>query len=157
TPGDDVSLPKQDVKEDEESCLEKELSDEAKEDDEQKELFSLWICQVETFLTTKFFPAFEHEKVLRDKIKQNKKEDAELAGLRKIQAEELERLIAEKEEEAKRREAALLEEKAKAKKQVSRKYTTWERVLAQIRPQLRKEAQTREPSPKKRGPEGSRA
>ncbi|KAM4892236.1 radial spoke head 10 homolog B [Sylvia borin] len=157
TPGDDVSLPNQDVKEDEESCLEKELSDEAKEDDEQKELFSLWICQVETFLTTKFFPAFEHEKVLRDKIKQNKKEDAELAGLRKIQAEELERLIAEKEEEAKRREAALLEEKAKAKKQVSRKYTTWERVLAQIRPQLRKEAQTREPSPKKRGPEGSRA
>lgn len=61
--------------------------------DEQKELFSLWIRQVEIFFTTKFFPAFEHEKVLKDKIKQNKKEDAELAGLRKIQAEELERWV----------------------------------------------------------------
>ncbi|NXR99913.1 RS10B protein, partial [Oxylabes madagascariensis] len=87
------------------------VADEAKEDkDEQKELFSLWICQVETFFTTMLFPAFEHEKVLWDKIKENKKQDAELAELRKIQAEELERLIAEKEvEEAKRREAAMLE------------------------------------------------
>ncbi|NWR13002.1 RS10B protein, partial [Paradoxornis webbianus] len=144
-----------DVKEDQDSCLEKEWSDEAK--DEQKELFSLWICQVDTFFTTKFFPAFEHEKVLREKIKQNKKEDAELAELRKIQAEELARLIAEKEEEAKRREAARLEEKAKAKKQASKKYTTWARVLSRIRPHLKQEAQTREPSPKKTGPEGSRA
>ncbi|XP_066053860.1 radial spoke head 10 homolog B-like [Chamaea fasciata] len=145
-----------DVKEDQDSCLEKESSDEAKED-EQKELFSLWICQVETFFTTKFFPAFEHEKVLREKIKENKKEDAELAELRKSQAEELARLIAEKEEEAKRREAALFEEKAKAKKQTSEKYTTWERVLSRVRPQLKQEAQTRELPPKKTGPEGSRA
>ncbi|NXM62211.1 RS10B protein, partial [Illadopsis cleaveri] len=125
--------------------------------DEQKELISRWICQVEIFFTTKFFPAFEHEKVLKDKIKQNKKEDAELAGLRKIQAEELQRLIAEKEEEAKRREAALLEEKAKAKKQVPKKYTTWARVLSRIRPHLKKEPPTTEPSPKRRGPEGSRS
>ncbi|NXD03035.1 RS10B protein, partial [Certhia familiaris] len=114
TPGgskDDMSLPNEDVKEEQDSCPEKELTDEAKEyKDEQKELFSLWICQVETFFTTKFFPAFEHEIVLRDKIKEIKKQDAELAGMRKIQAEELERLIAEKEiEEAKRREAAAAE------------------------------------------------
>ncbi|NXO88423.1 RS10B protein, partial [Certhia brachydactyla] len=114
TPGgskDDISLPNEDVKEEQDSCPEKELTDEAKEyKDEQKELFSLWICQVETFFTTKFFPAFEHEIVLRDKIKEIKKQDAELAGMRKIQAEELERLIAEKEiEEAKRREAAAAE------------------------------------------------
>ncbi|NXO40055.1 RS10B protein, partial [Locustella ochotensis] len=121
TPGenkDDMSLPNKDVQEDQDFYLEKELSDEAK--DEQKELFSLWMCQVETFFTTKFFPAFEHEKVLRDKIKENKKQDAELAGLRKIQAEELQRLIAEKEvEEANRREAALLEPRRQSAKQMT--------------------------------------
>lgn len=68
------------------------VADEAKEDkDEEDELFSLWSCQVQTFFTTKFFPAFDHEIVLREKIKEIKKEDAELAGLRKIQAEELAR------------------------------------------------------------------
>lgn len=61
------------------------------EEGEQKELFSLWIRQVEIFLTTKFFPAFEHEIVLRDKRNEIKKQDAELAGLREIQAEELKR------------------------------------------------------------------
>ncbi|NWY14586.1 RS10B protein, partial [Aphelocoma coerulescens] len=110
TPGEskyDVSLPNEDVKEEQDSCPEKELTD--KEDkDEQDELLSLWRCQMQTFFTTKFFPAFEHEIVLREKIKEVKKEDAELAGLRKIQAEELARLIAEK-EEAKRREAAAAE------------------------------------------------
>lgn len=48
---------------------------------------------METFFTTKFFPAFEHEKVLRDKIKEIKKEEPELAELRKIQAEELARWV----------------------------------------------------------------
>ncbi|NXB45459.1 RS10B protein, partial [Leucopsar rothschildi] len=110
TPGeskDDVSLPNEDVKEEQDSCPENELTDEAQED-EQKELFSFWICKVETFFTTKFFPAFEHEIVLRDKRKEMKKQDAELAGVRKTQAEELKRLIAEKEvqEKAKRQEAA---------------------------------------------------
>ncbi|NXB69868.1 RS10B protein, partial [Donacobius atricapilla] len=114
TPGenkDDESLSNRDGKEDQDSCLENEWSDETKEDkDDRKERLTLWMCQVETFFTTKLFPAFEHEKVLRDKIEENKKQDAELAGLRKIQAEELQRLIAEKEaEEAKRREAAVLE------------------------------------------------
>ncbi|NXY62504.1 RS10B protein, partial [Callaeas wilsoni] len=95
TPGeskDDVSLPNKDVKEEQDCCPEKELTDETKEDkDEQEELFSLWMGQVQTFFTTKFFPAFEHEIVLRDKIKKKKKQDAELAGLREIQAEELKR------------------------------------------------------------------
>ncbi|NWX36054.1 RS10B protein, partial [Notiomystis cincta] len=89
---DDVSLPTEDVKEEQDSCPEKKLTDEAKEDqDEQEELFSLWMSQVKTFFTTKFFPAFEHEIVLRDKIKEKNKQDAELAELRKIQTEELER------------------------------------------------------------------
>lgn len=68
------------------------VADEAKEDkDEEDELFSQWSCQVQTFFTNKFFPAFDHEIVLKEKIKEIKKEDAELAGLRKIQAEELAR------------------------------------------------------------------
>ncbi|NXR94304.1 RS10B protein, partial [Hypocryptadius cinnamomeus] len=95
TPGeskDDVSLPNKDVKEEQDFSPEKELIDEAKEDkDEQKELFSFWMCQVATFFTTKLFPAFEHEIMLRDKIKEKKKENDELAELRKSQAEELER------------------------------------------------------------------
>ncbi|NWX57707.1 RS10B protein, partial [Promerops cafer] len=159
TPGeskDDVSLPNKDVKEEQDSCQEKELTDEAEEDkDEQKELIRFWICQVETFFTTKFFPAFEHAVVLRDKIKEIKKQDAELAGLRKIQAEELERLIAEKEvEEAKRREAAALQGSVKPRK---RALSSWERLLSWRGLELKKEAPEREPSPKKRGSEGSRA
>ncbi|NWV43038.1 R10B2 protein, partial [Grantiella picta] len=68
------------------------VADESKEErDEQEEEFSLWMCQVQTFFTTKLFPAFQHEIVLREKIKEIKKEDAELAGLRKIEAEELAR------------------------------------------------------------------
>ncbi|NWY76691.1 RS10B protein, partial [Erithacus rubecula] len=92
TPGeskDDVSLPSEGVKEEQEE-QEKELTDEAKED-EPKELFSLWIRQVEIFFTTKFFPAFEHEIVLRDKRKEITKQNAELAELKKIQAEEMKR------------------------------------------------------------------
>ncbi|NXN84126.1 RS10B protein, partial [Bombycilla garrulus] len=111
TPGeskDDVSLPNKDVKEKQHSCPIKKLRVRFKEDKgEENELFSRWMCQVEIFFTTKLFPAFEHEIVLKDKIKEIKKQDAELARLRKIQAEELERLIAEKEvEEAKKQEAA---------------------------------------------------
>ncbi|NXD92261.1 RS10B protein, partial [Chaetorhynchus papuensis] len=106
----DVSLPSEDVKEEQDSCPEKELTDEAEDKDEEDELLSLWRCQVQTFFTTKFFPAFDHEIVLREKRKEMKKEDAELAGLRKMQAEELARLIEEKEvEAAKRREAAAAE------------------------------------------------
>ncbi|NXD40687.1 RS10B protein, partial [Copsychus sechellarum] len=97
TPGeskDDVSLPSEDVKEEQDSLNVKEGQEEQEKEltkDEQKEVFSLWIRQVEIFLTTKFFPAFEHEIVLRDKRKEIKKQDAELAELRKIQAEELNR------------------------------------------------------------------
>ncbi|NXM11314.1 RS10B protein, partial [Ploceus nigricollis] len=159
TPGeskDEVSLPNKDVKEEQDSCPEKELIDEAKEDkDEQKELFSFWMCQVETFFTTKFFPAFDNEIVLRDKIKEKKKQDAELAGQRKIQAEELERLIAEKEvEEAKRQEEAALQGIVKPRK---RALSSWERLLSWRGLQLKKEAPKTQPSPKKRGSQDSRA
>ncbi|NXO13506.1 RS10B protein, partial [Oriolus oriolus] len=172
TPGEskyDASLPDEDVKEEQDSCPEKEFIDEAKEDkDDEEGLYSLWKCQVQIFFTTKFFPAFEHEVVLREKKKENKKQDAELAGLRKMQAEELARLIAEKEvEEAKRREAAAaekaeLEESAKALKGKPRKGASSKkdapgRGLSPKRSHLaNKEAPKREPS-SETGPQGSRA
>uniref|UniRef100_A0A663NB36 Radial spoke head 10 homolog B2 n=1 Tax=Athene cunicularia TaxID=194338 RepID=A0A663NB36_ATHCN len=56
---------------------------------EQDEEFSLWMCQVQIFFTTKLLPAYQHEKVLREKIKENRIRDAELAELRKIKDEEL--------------------------------------------------------------------
>ncbi|NWX15889.1 R10B2 protein, partial [Aegotheles bennettii] len=77
---------------------------------EQDEAFSLWKCQMQIFFTTKLFPAYDHEKVLREKIKENQIRDAELAELRKAKDEELEKLIAEKRaEEAKMQEAAAAE------------------------------------------------
>ncbi|NWU63253.1 R10B2 protein, partial [Pterocles burchelli] len=75
-------------------------SKEAKTD--QDEEFSLWLCQVQIFFTNKLFPAYHHEKVLREKIKENRIRDAEFAELRKIKDEEL----AKEAEEAKRQEAA---------------------------------------------------
>ncbi|NXF01238.1 R10B2 protein, partial [Smithornis capensis] len=63
---------------------------EAKEDKiEQDEKFHLWMGQVQTFFTTKLFPAYQSEKVLRKKVKEKQKQDAELAELRRIKDEEL--------------------------------------------------------------------
>ncbi|PKU43246.1 hypothetical protein llap_6445 [Limosa lapponica baueri] len=85
--------------------------DEPKEDKrEQDEEFSLWMHQVQIFFTAKFFPAYQHEKALREKIKDNRVRDAELAELRRIKDEELAKVIAErKAEEAKRQEMSAAE------------------------------------------------
>ncbi|NWU78963.1 R10B2 protein, partial [Onychorhynchus coronatus] len=56
---------------------------------EQDEEFCLWMCQVEIFFTTKLFPAYQQEKVLRQKVEEKQKEDVELAELRKIKDVEL--------------------------------------------------------------------
>ncbi|KFW07187.1 Radial spoke head 10 B, partial [Eurypyga helias] len=92
-------------------CPAKEVTDEPKEAKKtQDEEFSLWMCQVQIFFTTKFFPAYQHEKVLREKIKENRIRDAALAELRRIKDEELAKLTAGREaEEAKRQEAAAAE------------------------------------------------
>ncbi|NXH93747.1 RS10B protein, partial [Pachycephala philippinensis] len=172
TPGEsknDVSLLDEDVKEEQDSCPEKELTDEAIEDKDDDELLSLWKSKVQIFFTTKFFPAFEHEIVLREKRKENKKQDAELAGLRKIQAEELARRIAEKEVEARRQEAAAaekalaeLEESAKTSKgkpkkgALSKKDASGRGVSPKRSVLANKEAAKRESSPEK-SPQGSRA
>ncbi|KFV42371.1 Radial spoke head 10 B, partial [Gavia stellata] len=89
-------------------CPAKELTDEPKAAKTEKDKeFSLWMCQVQIFFTTKFFPAYRHEKMLREKIKENRIRDAELAELRKTKDDELAKLIAGREaEEAKKQEAA---------------------------------------------------
>ncbi|NWR73452.1 R10B2 protein, partial [Centropus unirufus] len=56
---------------------------------ELDEEFSLRVHQVRMFFTTKLFPAYQHEKVLREKIKENRIQDAELAELRRLKDEEL--------------------------------------------------------------------
>lgn len=65
------------------------VSDEPKEMRTEQDEFSLWMGQVHIFFTTKLFPAYQHEKVLKEKIKENRIWDAELAELRKIKDEEL--------------------------------------------------------------------
>lgn len=65
------------------------VADKTKETRTEQEEFSLWMGQVNIFFTTKLFPAYQHEKVLKEKIKENRIWDAELAELRKIKDEEL--------------------------------------------------------------------
>uniref|UniRef100_A0A8C6J566 Uncharacterized protein n=1 Tax=Melopsittacus undulatus TaxID=13146 RepID=A0A8C6J566_MELUD len=65
---------------------------------------SLLLCQVHIFFTDKLFPAYQHEKVLWEKIRENRIRDAELAELRKIKDQELAKIIAGR--EAKKQEAA---------------------------------------------------
>ncbi|KFP74505.1 Radial spoke head 10 B, partial [Apaloderma vittatum] len=104
----DLSMLSWDAGKEQDFCPARELRDEPKEPKtEQDEDFTLWMCQVHVFFTAKFFPAYQHEKLLREKIKENRVQDAELAQLRKIKDEELAILIAEREvKEAKRQEAA---------------------------------------------------
>ncbi|OXB82710.1 UNVERIFIED_CONTAM: hypothetical protein H355_000408 [Colinus virginianus] len=79
--------------------------------------FDWWKYQVQIFFTNKLFPAYHHEKVLKEKIKENQIRNAELAELRRRKDEEIAKLIAEREvEDAKKQKAA--EEKASVVKEL---------------------------------------
>ncbi|KAM9012402.1 radial spoke head 10 homolog B isoform 4-T4 [Ara ararauna] len=99
------SLLSWDAEKEQDTCPGKELTGESKEDRTKQDERSLLLCQVQIFFTTKLFPAYQHEKVLWEKIKENQTRDAELAELRKIKDEELAKIIAGR-EEAKKQEAA---------------------------------------------------
>ncbi|KAM9556260.1 radial spoke head 10 homolog B isoform 2-T2 [Guaruba guarouba] len=99
------SLLSWDAEKEQDICPGKELTGELKEDRTKQDERSLLLCQVQIFFTTKLFPAYQHEKVLWEKIKENQTRDAELAELRKIKDEELAKIIAGR-EEAKKQEAA---------------------------------------------------
>ncbi|XP_053936540.1 radial spoke head 10 homolog B2 isoform X2 [Cuculus canorus] len=125
THGDTEDVPSfnLDAEKEQDFCPAKELTDEPEAaKTEQDEEFSLQTRQVQVFFTTKLFPAYQHEKVLREKIKENRIRDAELAELRRIEDEELAKLIAGKEaEEAKRREAEkLLDAKSASVKELQK-------------------------------------
>ncbi|NXI93414.1 R10B2 protein, partial [Psophia crepitans] len=113
-----------------EFCPAKDLTEAAKT--KQDEEFNLWMCQVQTFFTTKFFPAYQHEKVLREKIQENRIRDAELAELRKIKDEEL----AKEAEEAKRQEAAAIEKRFDSK---SADFKELEEPVTQLVPPLKED------------------
>ncbi|XP_055661309.1 radial spoke head 10 homolog B-like isoform X2 [Falco peregrinus] len=120
-------------------CPATELTDEPKKaKPEQDEEFSLWMCQVQIFFTTKFFPAYQHEKVLREKIKENQTQDAELAELRKIKDEELAKLIAGREAEKAIRQEAAAAEKTFDSKSVD--FKELEEPVTQLVPPLKEEA-----------------
>ncbi|XP_013032531.3 radial spoke head 10 homolog B-like isoform X3 [Anser cygnoides] len=91
-------------------CPATELTDKLEAKTVKDEEFGRWVYQVQIFFINNFFPAYHHEKALREKIKENRIQDAELAELRKMKDEELAKLIAEREaEEAKRQEEATVE------------------------------------------------
>ncbi|KAJ7401400.1 Radial spoke head 10 B [Pitangus sulphuratus] len=116
---DDPSLFSWDAGKQPDASPAKELADEAEEDrTEPDEEFCLWMYQVEIFFTTKLFPAYQQEKVLRQKVEEKQKEDVELAELRKIKDVELAKLIAEREAEEERRQEAAAAEAAVASQSV---------------------------------------
>ncbi|XP_062444682.1 radial spoke head 10 homolog B-like isoform X1 [Rhea pennata] len=85
-------------------CPGKELTGKLDKNEQNQEL-RLQLCQVQVFFMSKFFPAYQHEQVLKEKIKENQTRDAEIAELRKLKDEELAKLVARRgAEEAKRQE-----------------------------------------------------
>ncbi|XP_068278422.1 radial spoke head 10 homolog B-like [Nyctibius grandis] len=145
-----------DAEKEQDVCSAKKLTDEPEAaKTEQDEEFSLWMCQVQIFFTTKFFPAYQHEKVLREKIKENQIQDAELAELRKIKDEELAKFIAEREaEEAKKQEAAAA---AKASDSQSADLKELEKSVTQLVPPPKEKAPTVAPPAATKVPAGRKS
>uniref|UniRef100_A0A493U349 Radial spoke head 10 homolog B n=1 Tax=Anas platyrhynchos platyrhynchos TaxID=8840 RepID=A0A493U349_ANAPP len=101
--------------------------------------FGQWMYQVQIFFIKNFFPAYHHEKAVREKIKENRIQDAELAELRKMKDEELAKLIAEREAaEAKRQEEATVEKESSESKNTANKEL--EEPGAQLVPPPKEEA-----------------
>ncbi|XP_035299042.1 radial spoke head 10 homolog B isoform X2 [Cricetulus griseus] len=73
--------------------------------DEQKEKLNMWVNNLYVFFVNVLFSAYKREEMLKEKIKQNRLEEAALAHQRQIENEELEaRLNILREEEAKRQD-----------------------------------------------------
>ncbi|XP_064887684.1 radial spoke head 10 homolog B isoform X4 [Columba livia] len=110
TPGDTEDAPSllsRDAEKEQGFSAAKEVTDVPEEaKTEQDAECSLWMCQMQIFFTTKFFPAYQHEEVLVEKMKENRVRDAELAELRKNKDEELAKIIAEREAEEAKRQVA---------------------------------------------------
>uniref|UniRef100_A0A669R360 R10B2 protein n=1 Tax=Phasianus colchicus TaxID=9054 RepID=A0A669R360_PHACC len=101
--------------------------------------FDWWMYQVQIFFTDKLFPAYQHEKALKAKIKENRIRNAELAELRRRKDEEIAKLIAEREAEVakKQKEAAEEEVSLETKNTV---FKELEELGAQLVPPPKEEA-----------------
>ncbi|XP_035195574.1 radial spoke head 10 homolog B2-like isoform X2 [Oxyura jamaicensis] len=120
-------------------CPAMELTDKLEAKTGKDEEFGQWMYQVQIFFINNLFPAYRHEKALREKIKENRIQDAELAELRKMKDEELAKLIAEREaEEAKREEEATVEKGSFESKNTAIKEL--EEPVAQLVPPPKEEA-----------------
>nr|XP_009681641.1 PREDICTED: radial spoke head 10 homolog B isoform X3 [Struthio camelus australis] len=119
-------------------CPAKELAEKLEEEkNEQIEELGLQSCQVQIFFTSKFFPAYQHEQVLKGKIKENQIRDAEIAELRKLKDEELAKLAAGREaEEAKRQQVAV----EKASSELKNAIVQESESVAQLVPPPKEEA-----------------
>lgn len=73
--------------------------------DEQKEKLNMWVNNLYVFFVNVLFSAYKREEMLKEKVKENRLEEAALAQQRQIENEELEaRLNILREEEAKRQD-----------------------------------------------------
>uniref|UniRef100_A0A8B9C3P4 R10B2 protein n=1 Tax=Anser brachyrhynchus TaxID=132585 RepID=A0A8B9C3P4_9AVES len=63
------------------------------------EEFGQWVYQVQIFFINNFFPAYHHEKALREKIKENRIQDAELTAIKELE-EPVPQLVPPPKEEA---------------------------------------------------------
>uniref|UniRef100_A0A8C6DSV4 Radial spoke head 10 homolog B2 n=1 Tax=Moschus moschiferus TaxID=68415 RepID=A0A8C6DSV4_MOSMO len=73
--------------------------------DEQKEKFNAWISNMYVFFVNTLFQAHKHEETLKEKVKENRLHNEEMALQKKMENEELEaRLNSLREEEVKRQD-----------------------------------------------------
>ncbi|XP_010717995.1 radial spoke head 10 homolog B-like [Meleagris gallopavo] len=105
--------------EDRGQSLQEFLMDELEAQTGKDKEFDWWMYQVQIFFTNNLFPAYQHEKVLKAKIKENRIQNAELAELRRRKDEEIAKLIAEREaEDAKKQKEAAEEVSLESKSTV---------------------------------------
>ncbi|XP_043854404.1 LOW QUALITY PROTEIN: radial spoke head 10 homolog B2 [Dromiciops gliroides] len=89
-----------------EECAMKEISEKfEKSKDGRKEKINAWISHIYFFFVNTFFQAYKHEEIIKEKIKENRILEEELAKKKKIENDEIEaRLTILLEEEAKRQD-----------------------------------------------------
>ncbi|XP_021018835.1 radial spoke head 10 homolog B2 isoform X2 [Mus caroli] len=76
--------------------------------DEQKEKLNIWVNNLYVFFVNVLFSAYKREEMLKEKVKENQLQEAELAQQRQIENEELEaRLNILREEEARKQDFEL--------------------------------------------------
>ncbi|XP_015732109.1 radial spoke head 10 homolog B2 isoform X2 [Coturnix japonica] len=134
-------LPSWDTEEEQDFSPASEWINELEAQTGKDEEFDWWMYQVEIFFTNKLFPAYEHEKALKAKIKENQIRNAELAELRRRKDEEMAKLLAEREAEDAKKQKEAAEGKASLESK-SIIFEELEEPGAQLAPPPKEEAST---------------